>query len=79
MSKSLQHYLTYQFVPEPDTMNEGIQKLEPGHYFIKRIGSPMEIKRYWKASFHPVQKSETEFIKEIKEVLFDSVQHSYAQ
>ena len=71
---SLQHYLTYQFVPEPETMNEGIYKLEPGHYFIKKIGSPMEIKRYWKASFHPVQKSEAEFVKEIKDVLIDSVQ-----
>ena len=71
---SLQHYLTYQFAPEPETMNESIHKLEPGHYFIKKIGSPMESKRYWKASFHPVQKSEAEFVKEIKDVLIDSVQ-----
>jgi asparagine synthase (glutamine-hydrolysing) len=70
---SLQHYLTYQFVPEPNTMSKGIHKLEPGHYFTKKIGSPMEIKRYWKASFNPVQKSESSFIKEIQEVLIDSV------
>lgn len=71
--QSLQHYLTYQFVPEPETLSQGIHKLEPGHYFTKKIGSPMEIKRYWKANFHPVQKSESDFIKEIKDVLFDSV------
>ncbi|MDF2788564.1 MAG: asparagine synthetase, partial [Neobacillus sp.] len=70
---SLQHYLTYQFVPEPNTMSKGIHKLEPGHYFTKRIGSPMEIKRYWKAHFNPVQKSESEFTKEIQDVLIDSV------
>src|SRR5574342_386268 len=70
---SLQHYLTYQFVPEPYTLSDGIKKLEPGHYFTKKIGSPMEIKRYWKAHFKPVQKSEPDFIKEIKDVLFDSV------
>ncbi|UII55287.1 asparagine synthase (glutamine-hydrolyzing) [Cytobacillus spongiae] len=70
---SLQHYLTYQFVPEPYTMTDGIQKLEPGHYFTKKIGGPMEVNRYWKASFKPVQKSEETFIKEIKDVLFDSV------
>lgn len=70
---SLQHYLTYQFVPEPNTMSKGIHKLEPGHYFTKRIGSPMEIKRYWKASFDPIQKSESAFIKEIQDVLIDSV------
>lgn len=71
--ESLQHYLTYQFVPEPETLTEGIKKLEPGHYFTKKIGSPMELKRYWKAHFHPVQKSEADFVKEIKDVLFDSV------
>lgn len=70
---SLQHYLTYQFVPEPETMSAGIHKLEPGHYFTKKIGEPMQMKRYWKAHFQPVQKSENEFIKEIKDVLFDSV------
>jgi asparagine synthase (glutamine-hydrolysing) len=72
--EALQHYLTYQFVPEPFSMTEGIQKLEPGHYFTKKIGSRgLDIKRYWRASFHPVQKPESEFIKEIKDVLIDSV------
>ncbi|PLR98224.1 asparagine synthase (glutamine-hydrolyzing) [Bacillus sp. T33-2] len=71
--QSLQHYLTYQFVPEPDTMSEGIKKLEPGHFFTKKLGAPMNIQRYWKAHFQPVQKSEAHFIKEIKDVLFDSV------
>jgi asparagine synthase (glutamine-hydrolysing) len=70
---SLQHYLTYQFVPEPNTMSDGIKKLEPGHYFTKKMGAPLEIKRYWKAHFKPVHKSEPDFIKEIKDVLFDSV------
>lgn len=71
--EAAQHYMTYQFVPEPETMTKGIKKLEPGHYFIKKLGGPMEMHRYWKASFHPVQKSEDEFIKEIRDVLFDSV------
>jgi len=71
---SLQHYLTYQFVPEPNTLSDGINKLEPGHYFTKKIGSAMEIKRYWKAQFKPVLKSEADFIKEIRDVLFDSVE-----
>lgn len=70
---SLQYYLTYQFVPEPNTMSKGIHKLEPGHYYTKKIGSPMEIKRYWKAHFNPIQKSESAFIKEIQDVLIDSV------
>ena len=70
---AVQYYLTYQFVPEPFTMTKGIRKLEPGHYFVKKIGKPMEIKRYWKASFHPVHKSEDEFIQEVRDVMIDSV------
>ncbi|OLS35827.1 asparagine synthase (glutamine-hydrolyzing) [Bacillus sp. MRMR6] len=71
--KALQHYFTYQFVPEPETLSIGIKKLEPGHYFIKKTGLPMEVYPYWKAHFKPVNKSEEDFIKEIREVLIDSV------
>jgi len=71
--ESLQHYMTYQFVPETSTMSEGINKLEPGHYFTKKLGEPMDIKCYWRASFKPVNKSESDFVKEIKDVMFDSV------
>ena len=70
---ALQYYLTYQFVPEPDTLSIGIKKLEPGHYFLKKIGEPLETKRYWKAQFKPVHQTEADFIKEIRDVLFDSV------
>jgi len=70
---SLQYYLTYQFVPEPETMSDGIKKLEPGHYFTKKIGEKLETHVYWKASFNPVKKSEDVLVKEIREALFDSV------
>jgi len=70
---SLQHYLTYQFVPEPETMSDGIKKLEPGHYFTKKLGGNLKINRYWKASFSPVMKNEDQLVKEIRDVLYDSV------
>lgn len=73
--KALQHYLTFQYVPEPRTMSIGIKKLEPGHYFIKRAGEDLEIKRYWKASLSPIRiaMSDKEVIEEIQDVLYDSV------
>ena len=71
---SLQHYLTFQYVPEPLTMSVGIKKLEPGHYIKKKVGEKLSIHRYWKANFRPVVKSEEELVKEIRDVLFDSVQ-----
>lgn len=70
---ALQHYLTFQYVPEPLTMSVGIQKLEPGHYIKKKVGEPLTIHRYWKANFQPVIQSEDELVKEIRDVLFDSV------
>ena len=71
---ALQNYLTYQFVPEPETMTEGIEKLLPGHYLKKKIGEPMEIGRYWKAAFSPALKPEEAWVEEIREVMIDSVQ-----
>ncbi|WP_100402979.1 asparagine synthase (glutamine-hydrolyzing) [Bacillus sp. FJAT-42315] len=70
---ALQHYLTYQYVPEPETMDRDIYKLEPGHYFTKKIGEKMQIQPYWKASFSPVLRSETDYVKMVQDVLFDSV------
>lgn len=71
---AFQQYLTFQYVPEPYSLTEGIYKLEPGHYFTKEIGKPITIKQYWKASFAPIHKEENEWVKEIRDVLFDSVE-----
>ncbi|MGL4522869.1 MAG: asparagine synthase (glutamine-hydrolyzing), partial [Bacilli bacterium] len=71
---NLQHYFTYQYVPEPGTMHQDIQKLEPGHCFTKHVGQPMSIRCYWKPEFKPVNKEKSSFIKDIQNVLRDSVE-----
>jgi asparagine synthase (glutamine-hydrolysing) len=49
---ALHHYLTYQYVPSPDTIFEGIKKLPPAHYLLyDRDGTP-KIERYWKLNFN---------------------------
>lgn len=70
---SLQNYMTFQFVPEPDTLTTAVKKLLPGHYFTKKIGEPMQITKYWQTSFAPVNTAEQTLIKEIRDVLYDSV------
>lgn len=72
-SDSLQHYLSFQYVPEPDTLTSGIKKLLPGHYFTKKPGQSMEIRCYWKPHFQPMHSSESQIIQEIRDVLSDSV------
>jgi asparagine synthase (glutamine-hydrolysing) len=70
---SLQHYLSFQYVPEPDTMTRFIKKLQPGHYFTKKPGLSMDIQSFWTPKFQPVHSSENQLIKEIRDVLTDSV------
>ncbi|MFD1040171.1 asparagine synthase (glutamine-hydrolyzing) [Virgibacillus byunsanensis] len=70
---ALQHYLSFQFVPEPMTMTANIKKVEPGHYFVKKPGQQLSFKRYWHATFNPVLMNKANWIKRIQDVMYDSV------
>ncbi|WP_284141486.1 asparagine synthase (glutamine-hydrolyzing) [Virgibacillus sp. LDC-1] len=70
---ALHHYLSFQYVPEPMTMTTGIKKVEPGHYFIKKPGQPIQFTRYWHATFQPVIREKQDWIKKIQDVMYDSV------
>jgi len=64
---SLDKYLTYGYVPSPDTMFKGIKKLPPAHYMIYKDGRTA-IKRYWGLDYS--QKSDISFA-ESKERLYN--------
>ena len=49
---ALPHYLTFQYVPEPETMFEGVYKIPPAHSFVWD-GSELALTRYWQAAFAP--------------------------
>lgn len=70
---SLQHYLSFQYVPEPATLTKTIKKLPSGHYFIKKPGGKMDIKKYWQPNFEPSYTEDSKLIKEIQDALIDSV------
>ncbi|GAB4072721.1 asparagine synthase (glutamine-hydrolyzing) [Barrientosiimonas marina] len=72
-TEALQHYLSFQFVPEPMTMTDHIKKVAPGHYFIKKPGEKMTQHRYWQASFTPVLADKQNWIRRIRDSLYDSV------
>ncbi|MFQ5592279.1 MAG: asparagine synthase (glutamine-hydrolyzing) [Phycisphaerae bacterium] len=48
--QALYTYLTYQFVPSPDTGFKSIRKLPPAHYLLWEDGKH-RIERYWKSDF----------------------------
>jgi asparagine synthase (glutamine-hydrolysing) len=65
---ALADYLTFLWVPDPDTLFEGIYKLAPGHY-ATFSGERLEVTQYWDMSFAPERRPETEWA----EVLRDEV------
>ncbi|HST67179.1 MAG TPA: asparagine synthase (glutamine-hydrolyzing), partial [Mycobacteriales bacterium] len=73
-TRSLQHYLTLQYVPEPATMHAGITRIESGTAFRQRPGGPLETWRYFRPTF-PVRAvtDEQRLYGEVREVLEDSV------
>ncbi|MET7466288.1 asparagine synthase (glutamine-hydrolyzing) [Nonomuraea sp. NPDC005501] len=43
---ALDHYLTYQYVPAPSSIYEGVRKLPPGHVLVWERGE-VTVSRYW--------------------------------
>jgi asparagine synthase (glutamine-hydrolysing) len=74
--KAIYDYLTYTFVPSPNTMFKGIYKVPAAHYFLFKPGDKIEAKKYWDPlSIKPVTAiSEKEIIESLKNKLFESTQ-----
>ncbi len=73
---ALHHYLTYQYIPSPDSIFEGIRKLPPAHYLLYDISGNVRIERYWKLDFAQNQKNnknENELFHFIRAGLQESV------
>ncbi len=44
--EALYHYLSFNFIPAPNTIFQNIKKLEPGHY-LKLTGNRLEVERWY--------------------------------
>src|SRR5690554_33431 len=71
--EGLQHYFTYQYIPNPLTLSKDLYALKPGNYFIKEQNKPMECYRYFHAEFSPINTNREEIKHEIRRVITDSV------
>ncbi|MHA3021048.1 asparagine synthase (glutamine-hydrolyzing) [Mycobacterium sp. BMJ-28] len=74
--RAVQHYTVLQYVPEPETLQRGIRRLESGSYARIRPGSAPEITRYFTPRFAAVPfraGDEQARYDEITAVLEDSV------
>ncbi|MBD3306531.1 asparagine synthase (glutamine-hydrolyzing) [candidate division KSB3 bacterium] len=70
---AMHHYLTYQYVPPPETMFQGILKLPPAHTLLWE-GGKVRLERYWQLSYVPkVQMEESEILAALTDLLQESV------
>ncbi|MCR8744957.1 asparagine synthase (glutamine-hydrolyzing) [Romboutsia lituseburensis] len=69
--KSLQNYLSFQYVPLENTMIKDIKLIPPGYSFTVKDGK-LELKKYYKVDFIP-KKNIT--ANDVKEVVVDSIKH----
>lgn len=70
---ALLKYLTFLWVPGPDTMFSGVQKLEPASYGVWR-GGKLEVTRYWQPEFRPGETPDAEAPARLRGVLEDVMQ-----
>jgi asparagine synthase (glutamine-hydrolysing) len=71
---ALQHYLTLQYVPEPESLHQEIRRIESGTSFTLSPGGEPRTDRYFFHTFRPTAVSDSEKLyTEIADVLRDSV------
>jgi asparagine synthase (glutamine-hydrolysing) len=72
-TESLWRYLSFQYVPDPDTMFDGIHVLPPAHY-LRFSDCGFSLHRYWQPRYQPDEtKPLSYFTENIAEVLENSV------
>ncbi|MDH5174004.1 MAG: asparagine synthase (glutamine-hydrolyzing) [Elusimicrobiota bacterium] len=70
---ALHYYLTYQFVPSPLTMFEGINKLPPASTLLCDRKGNIKLQRYWQLNYNNKLKlDEKEYSRRILDLLEES-------
>jgi asparagine synthase (glutamine-hydrolysing) len=71
---AVHHYLTFQYIPTPQTIYQNVAKLKPGHVLVYRDGSIRE-QSYWSLQFQegPEHRSEGEIKEQFLSVLDEAV------
>ena len=74
--RSLSKYLTYEYIPAPNTIFESVKKLEPGHFLLYHDGRAT-LRQYWDVPLtdNPMSyKSEAHYVEELREKLAGAVE-----
>lgn len=66
-------FLTFQYVPEPDTAVAGVSKLPAGHYVRVDANGGTSLHRWWTPRFEPTHRSFDDYVDEVRAAIVDSV------
>ncbi len=69
---ALDAFLTLEYVPGPETIFEGIYKLQPGHLLTYQDGN-LQTRPYWDLETHPVPERREDCVHALAELLSDAV------
>jgi asparagine synthase (glutamine-hydrolysing) len=69
---ALNLYLTYEYVPTPYSIFEGVRKLRPGHYLVVESGS-IDERKYWELDLSPSPRLSTESLENVASELWQTV------
>ena len=70
---AIDSYLTYQYIPHPKTIYQGVSKLEPGHFLVFEKGR-VRIEKYWNIDWsREVPTTLPEARERLQELLNDAI------
>ncbi len=71
--QAIDAYLTYQYIPHPQTIYRGVQKLPPAHMAVWCDGR-LDVQCYWRPDWQlEVDRPEADYIDELRDLLTSSV------
>src|SRR5215475_7290426 len=70
---ALRRYLSFQYVPAPQTMTPPFTVLPPGHTMTARPGRGVDVSRYWRANLRPARTPRQGTAASILEAMRSSV------
>ncbi len=72
---ALHHYLTLQYVPDPLTIFDGMNRLPAAHKLVVERGGEPQVSRWWQLEFEPKwQIDDTEAIEQTRKFLAAAVE-----
>ncbi len=73
--QSVYHYMTFRYVPGPETIWKGIKKLQPGHYMSLNLSTFESLTiRYWSVPFKGKMEDGRDYDEEFENLFLDAVQ-----